>query len=213
MTYPSFAVIGTAGRREDKIYLTQAHYSRMVNATYKLINHLNINRETTKFYSGGAAWADHLLITLSLQGILNPENITIYLPSHFSDQGHFVNDKEEIGFIEKTTQHYHRLFKDVTGVDGIKDLVKIRSLGAVFISGNSNFHARNSLVAKAVSPDGVLLAFTFGQDNYIQVPWSMREFTSDIMAQEAGLKDGGTADTWNKCKAKAKWHCKIGRDI
>ncbi len=212
MTYPSFAVIGTAGERDDKQYLTQAHYTRMVNATYKLLNHLNINGQDTKFYSGGAAWADHLIVTLSLQGSIDPKNITLYLPSHFTDRGHFVNHQGEIGFIEQTTQHYHRLFKEITGIDAIQDLLKIKSLGATLIPGNSNFHRRNSLVAKAVSPDGILLAFTFGQENYLQVPWAIREFGPDVTAQEAGLKDGDTTDTWNKCKAKHKWHAKIGRD-
>lgn len=212
MTYSSFAIIGTAGRKEDKTYLTKAHYVRMVNASYKLLDHLNIKVNDAKFYSGGAAWADHLIVTLALQGIINPKNVTIFLPCYLNIQGQFVDKQGNINAIEKTAQYYHKLFKDTTDIDGISDLLKVENIGATLLPGNSNFHARNSLVADAVSPDGILLAFTFGQENYPQIPWTIREFKPHINSQEAGLRDGGTADTFNKAKC-IKWHCKIGQKL
>lgn len=209
MTYPTLAIIGTAGRKEDKAQLSHLHYDRMVQAAVKLILHIGIDHLNVKVFSGGAAWADHVVVTLALLGGVSYENVTLFLPAVLEDNG-FVGHDERSTKTADTCNYYHRIFSKVTGKDSIRDLLEIREKGSNLLPGKGSFHARNSDVAKAVSPDGALLAYTFGGEGLIQQPiWTIRKFSGEITADDAGLKDGGTADTWNKCSG-TKFHCRLG---
>ena len=42
-----------------------------------------------------------------------------------------------------------------------------------------------------------------------KTPWEPRYFDPSIKADIAGLKDGGTADTWNKSKCRKIHICMI----
>lgn len=208
MPYPALAIIGTAGRKEDRHRLSKSHYQRMVEAASKLITHLKINPKELKLYSGGAAWADHIVVTLALLEIVPHENVTLYLPSELTVNG-YTGENEWAKKTASTANYYHRMFSDYTDQDTIQQIIEIGEHGATLVPGNGSFHSRNSLVAKAVSPDGALLAFTFGAPGINQQPWTIREFDESIKADVAGLKDGGTADTWSKAKC-SKFHALIG---
>lgn len=210
MTYPSLAIIGTAGRKEDKARLSYQHYDRMVQAAVKLILHVNIDHNNVKVFSGGAAWADHVAVTLALLGAISYENLTLFLPATLDERCGYVGSTERAEKTASTANYYHQIFSKVTGKNSINDLINVGLKGSHLIPGNGSFHARNSDVAKAVSPDGALLAYTFGNDDQPQQSiWTIRKFDGSVKADEAGLKDGGTADTWNKCFG-TKFHCRLG---
>lgn len=206
--YSSLAIIGTAGRKEDQSRLTHFHYNRMVSACVKLIEHLQFDLPDLRLISGGAAWADHLVVTLTKRGVVPYENTTLYLPSSLTNGG-YVGENEFSKKIANIANYYHKLFSNCVGINSIKELLELQDNGSVLIPGNGSFHARNSDVAKSVSHNGVLLAFTFGAPDIQQPIWTIRKFSGNTTAVEAGLKDGGTADTWNKCTGQ-KWHCVLG---
>jgi len=210
MSYPSLAVIGTAGRKEDKQYLTMNHYNRMVQATMRLLDHLNVDTGALRLYSGGAAWADHVVVTLGLLNFVKPENITLFLPTEIGENGYFGQD-EKSSKTASTCNYYHKQFAEQMTFDPIEQILDIGKRGGILDPGTGNFFQRNSSVAKAVSPDGLMLAFTFGPPDTSQPEWSLRPSQGHVKAAEGGLKDGGTADTWNKSNC-LKWHGRIGKD-
>lgn len=208
MTYSSLAIIGTAGRKEDRKILTNAHYERMYQAVKTLLIHLDVDLKTIKVFSGGAAWADHLVVTLGMNNVVRVENITLYLPSLLT-LGGYDGDNEWSKRTANTANFYHELFSQVTQIQSIQELNLLRSQGATLIDGTGDFKARNTKVAKSLDQDGILLAFTFGAPDSSQPEWTIRQFDCGIKAEEAGLKDGGSADTWNKSIC-SKFHCRIG---
>lgn len=209
MVSTTMSIIGTAGRREDKDRLTYRHYDKMLAGVTSLIVHLGIDPKELKLVSGGAAWADHLVVTMALLGGVAYENLTVLLPAELGDTGFFSSDPKG----EKTAStcnYYHKIFSQKTGKNSIRDLLDVRERGANLVDGKGSFFARNSDVAKAPGTDGVLLAYTFGSDDVIQQPiWTVRPHSPTVKADEAGLKDGGTADTWNKAVCR-KFHGRLG---
>jgi hypothetical protein len=208
MAYPTLAIIGTAGRKEDKPRLSHLHYGRMVKAITKFIAATGIDHTTVKVYSGGAAWADHIAVTMALLGIIPYENLTLFLPAILKENG-YEGTNDFSNKTAGTANFYHQTFSQVTGKNSIRDLLDARERGGKFIDGNGSFHARNSDVAKAISPDGALLAYTFGSPESEQRDWTIRKHAGDVKADAAGLKDGGTADTWSKATG-TKFHCRLG---
>lgn len=208
-SYPSLAIIGTAGRKgkpgekDDSKIVTGATYPKMVNAGKVLVSRITRTPLELKGYSGGAAFGDHTLVTLALDGILSPRNITLYLPADLSENGTFVHPHDPQDFTVRTANYYHDLFSKKIGRNTREELVRLRDMGATFIVNLAGFKARNTQVAHAVSPDGVMLALTTGNDLTDQRPWTLRRFVDHCRGRDAGLKDGGTEDTWNKaCCAK-----------
>ena len=210
MTYSSLAVIGTAGRKEDANFLAHSHYVRMCEATVSLLTHLNTDAKSIKVFSGGAAWADHIVVTLALQDIFLPENVTLYLPAEITQEG-YIDSPESSSKTADTANYYHGAFSKKVGYNTLYQILELGRRGATLIPVKGGFHARNTYVAKAVSPNGLLLACTFGSQTTIQTPWSIKRFQSTTLADQAGLKPGGSADCWNKCQAKEKWHLLIGK--
>jgi hypothetical protein len=214
MSYPSLAVIGTAGRKEDKPLLTVDHYNRMVQATMRLIRHLNIDTNELKLYSGGAAWADHIVVTLALLGVVDAKNVTLYLPTELDDEKFVSHDAGSAQAVKtaSTANYYHQQFSNCVVFNSIQQIIALRDLGAALEPGTGNFFQRNAMIAKAVSSDGILLAYTFGNPASSQPDWTLRPFPGETKAADAGLKDGGTAHTWDTAKPAGKWHGRIGRD-
>lgn len=204
-------VIGTAGRKEDQSRLHKEHYDKMVDATIKLMTHLKIDGENLHLVSGGAAWSDHVVVTLALTKIIKAENLTLYLPAILGDTGYTGGDEWKLK-TANTANYYHGLFSKKLGRDTYREILDVREAGASIEIITSGFKTRNSSVARFVSPHGHLLAFTFGSPALDQPEWTIRSFGSHVGAQEAGLKDGGTADTWGKAKCQ-KHHCRLGEII
>lgn len=201
MTKTRLAIVGTAGRGSDKDKLSHLVWDRMVRSTTTFILSKGIDPLNLELVSGGAAWADHLVVTLARLGAVSFSDVTLYLPTTLTKDG-FVGESEWAKKTANTCNYYHRLFSSVTGVRSIDDLNLLQDNGANVVTNPSgNFKARNTDVAKFVGDDGHLLAYTFGSDDSTQPPWTVRSFAKGTKADIAGLKDGGTADTFNKCNA------------
>lgn len=202
------AIIGTAGRREDQGLLTKVHYQRMIDACIKFINHKEMNQKTLELYSGGAAWSDHLAVALVIKGVVPPSNLRLFLPAKLEYYG-FEGENEYQQRVADTANYYHKLFSKTIEHNSIDELREVEKQGAILDVIPGGFKARNSKVAQYVNPDGHLLAFTFGELNSKQPIWTIRSFPGNVTAKEAGLKDGGTADTFNKTKS-FKHHARLG---
>jgi len=205
------AIIGTAGRKEDQSILTGDHYDRMFSGVTKYIGHLDLDPRALLVYSGGAAWADHLAVTLVKRGGVPPENLTLFIPTDLEDGGYVAHDVSNV-YQKKTADtcnYYHKMFSKKVGIDSIEELNAVRKQGAIFDTSSVGFHARNAMVAKSLQLDGHVLAFTTGLPGYDQSDWTIRSFEPGINAVDAGLKDGGTAHCWNLVKG-FKHHARIG---
>jgi len=202
------AIIGTAGRQDDGRKLTLKHWQRMVAAVRLFITKRGIDPLFLEVVSGGAAWADHLAVELVVSGFIRPGQLTLYLPSTLESSG-YVGDTEWEKKVAGTAMYYHQVFSQVIQTDTIEQLLEVIGQGAVAETVKGGFKARNSKVAKFLGEDDELLAFTFGSPTSDQPAWTSRRFLAGTLAEAAGLKDGGTADTFNKAQC-FKNHARIG---
>ena len=188
------AIIGTAGRRDDKDKMSAALYDAMLDGSRQVVKATG----ATGLVSGGAAWADHVAVSLAIEGAIDPKRLTLHLPAKLGATG-FVEapggDRLDPG---RVANYYHRLFAETTGRDPIAEIHEVVRRGAVVDEGTTGFKQRNSVVAR--NADGVL-AFTFGTG-----PAWMPVVSTGRSSGDAGLKDGGTADTWEKSRAPVKIH-------
>jgi len=169
-------IIGTAGRKEDGDKLKLGHWILMNGVAETLALALNVNG----FVSGGAAWADHVAVSLYLKHqILKKFDLSLHLPAKLTITGFMQGfDKYDAG---KTSNYYHELFSKKIGIDSIQELNCAAGLCCNTTIG-TDFKSRNTLVANEAD---ILLAFTFGEGSE--------------------LKDGGTKDTMDKfLKRKAE---------
>lgn len=88
----TLAIIGTAGRGSDLSKLSLSKYNTMVETCRSLYD----NEGFTKVVSGGAAWADHVAISLEVP-------ISLWLPEYERDL--------------KTAGYYHQAFSDTLSID------------------------------------------------------------------------------------------------
>lgn len=177
------AIIGSAGRKEDKALVTPAIWKKMVNDVYKQIK-IAEEGQLVHLISGGAAFADHLAVEVWE----NPDKcyvqeLTLYFPSQWdSARTQFVGNKDA-----QTANYYHELFSSaIYGHKfGSREMINQAIIdGAKAIPVMEGFKARNLLVGQA----DVLITYT---DSRGPLP-----------------KPGGTYHTWMNSKA-----IKIHRDI
>lgn len=132
--------------------------------------------------SGGAAWADHLAVMLYLEG--HAEALTLHLPAPFNGVHFIGQERSSAG----AANYYHQRFSKTIDSNTLKELSwAIEKHAKVtqqpYGSHYGGMFARNALVARDAE---ALIAYTFGP--------------GDVPA------DGGTRDTWDKCKAESKLH-------
>ena len=176
------AVIGTAGRDKTKP-MTHALWVWMVQEARKRIP------RDAHLISGGAAWADHLAVHLFLEGFT--DRLTLHLPAPITKG---VRDKEPSFFrgryksAASAANYYHERFSQVIGRNSIDEIVEASTWASCDggyepeAEGYGAMFARNAKVAAEIGPNDGLIAFTFGQDKEPD--------------------DGGTKDTWDKCKGE-----------
>lgn len=177
------SLIGSAGRRDDLDKVSYKLFLKMYEHSKKYIEENGI----THLKSGGAAFADHLAVVLFLKGDI--KNLHLALPGKFEKE--FSGNKDC-----ETANYYHQRFQEKTGIESLSHIALAIERGAI-ISCHDGFMARNSEVAQC----DYLLAFTFGAYS--------AKCSAETSAQEAGLKKGGTADTWNKSTATVKVHVNL----
>lgn len=186
----SLGIIGTAGRKDDAGRLNQLVWNDMLNCAL-----LRIETEAPEFLiSGGAAWADHLAVELYRTKKI--ANLRLYLPADFSDK--FLYPIEDSNHPGAIANYYHKAMSNCLHRDSLGELKDAINMGAE-VHVIPGFKQRNSYVA---SKSDYLLAFTFGTNSGIYTPEDLGY--SDY--SKAGLKKGGTADTWSKSKSKVKEH-------
>lgn len=171
MAIKSVAVIGTAGRDRGKPYDLELWCAMWEDAKSRFVSNVEL-------VSGGAAWADHLAVSLFLS---DPEQFTLrlYLPSTFAPHtSRFVGPADSAA---SAANFYHEKFTLATGIDARREISHVHGMKGVTIEcepsspGYGGMFARNAKVAKAVD---ACLAYTWGDGKE--------------------PKDGGTKDTWDK---------------
>lgn len=162
-------IIGTAGRGPDGAKLNRAVYDKMYAIAEKFV--LGIG-QPSMVISGGAAWADHLAISLFLNG--KTLKLRLYLPCEFDVQNNQFVDDGTVDWRTNpggTSNYYHRLFSDKLERSTLEDISKAIDMGADIVAGGGMFD-RNKKVAKEATH---MISFTFGDKEV--------------------LKEGGTAFT------------------
>lgn len=178
------SIIGTSGRSADprSPELNLELYFKMFSRAEQLLN--TLPEKQIQLISGGAAWADHLAVSLFLTGRYG--GLKLYCPAPF-ENGQF-KDTGVVDWIRNpggTLNYYHRLFSQKVGVSTLSQIGEAVSRGAVIDFSCSSFHQRNGEVAKSE----IVLAFTWGKDE---------------------PKSGGTGDTWKKIPTtSSKFHVSL----
>jgi hypothetical protein len=173
------AIIGTAGRRDDAARLSRDTFMAMVRVARAHIDELRANGhfsasdEPVVAVSGGAAWADHVAVSLFLSG--HVDMLELHLPCPFDMANRRFQDDGTRDFRTNpggTANYYHRQFSAKMGGNTLDGIRRAIDSGAIVKIGDG-FHGRNKRVAQSQH----MLAFTFGDGD---VP-----------------KDGGTKHTWD----------------
>jgi hypothetical protein len=172
------SVIGTSGRRLPKEFQTLS----TMEAMYQ---HCSAKLKTLPFQpvlvSGGASWADHLVVWLSIR---ESYPIILHLPCSFTnmrfeDRG-YGDWKQNPG---KTANYYHELFSRATGIDSLKELQTVIKNPNTQVKIHTGFHVRNRQVASSE----YLLAYGWNESSQDEP------------------EDGGTKYTWDLA---GKQNCK-----
>lgn len=167
----TFSIVGTAGRKDDKEKLSKSHFEAMCLVAEGLLEQFaESNYPVTHLVSGGAAWADHVAVSLFLKK--KAPHLRLFLPCLW-DSGSFKDNGQDNWSQNpgRTANSLHKGFQMKTLINSLTEIQIAKNEGAELIEVTRGFHARNALVAKS----DLLLAMTFGDKNIV--------------------KDGGTAHT------------------
>jgi hypothetical protein len=186
----SMAFIGSAGRGKDAERLDRDLYNAMYAESLAMVREHDIEEAV----SGGAAFADHTAVRLFLEGEVR--SLLLYLPARF-DGTAFVANARVHSNPGRTANHHHEDFGNSCGVDGLAEIREAISRGAK-VEVYDGFKRRNLEVAGRCTH---MEAFTFG---FKPTAVFLADHPGFSSAEEAGLKDGGTAHTWGQCW-KARW--------
>lgn len=183
MTPVKLAIIGTAGRGEDSSRMSHNLYVAMIQKVHQVIDRLEQNGcNVTTLVSGGAAWADH--IAVSLFRISTRKSLELHLPCNWNFMKCEYDDTGVRDFRTNpggTLNFYHRKmpFDSLKEIDEVMpDPTDPSKPKQVLVSYGGGFHQRNTRVSTA----DAVVALTFGNGRQV--------------------KDGGTADTMRKFIAR-----------
>lgn len=190
------SVIGTAGRRDDAQRINRELYDAAYADVVDSIKRFGADHGV----SGGAAFADHLIVRAFLDGVVS--KLTLYLPANFSG-GKFMPNPRIRFNPGQTCNTYHQKFSSSCSLDSLDEIaVAIKNGAEVMVF--EGFHRRNSEVAANCD---WMVAYTFGTGDKADFLPSDPGFANSAVA---GLKDGGTAHTWGECwKAQKKRHVNL----
>lgn len=135
-------MIGIVGTAREK--LTVDHYAAMFHASVDFLEPYG----KPSLISGGAAWSDHIAVSLFLHG--KASSLTLCLPGPFN--GRFQGKDGSIA------NHYHNLFSKEIGFSSLAGIQKAIDKGAIVTVHNS-FRERNTQIAKRAN---ILIAFGRG---------------------------------------------------
>jgi len=178
------AIIGFAGGH-CTAPLSPELYARMVARAEAIIrDEFKLDIAAVELVSGGAAWSDHVAVTLFLRH--KPASLTIYAPCEWdTTSGRFVDNGRGSGWKENPAHYANKLhanFAAITALLPAHDMLDAVVLGATIHAGRG-FHARNTSIANAAT---YMIAFSWGDGD--------------------APDSGGTRNTWDKCHAAHKVH-------
>jgi hypothetical protein len=169
----TIAIIGTAGRDKTKP-MTLALWQWMIRNVREHVP------QGSHVVSGGAAWADHLAVSLMLTGWAN--ELTLHFPAPFDQRNlRFIGPDKSAA---SAANYYHSVFSKTIDRDTLGQIAEVLYNPSTHYTEEperadyKGMFARNMKVAKADK----MIAYTFGP--------------GDVPA------DGGTLDTWNKCQGE-----------
>lgn len=164
--------------------LSGAIYQEMVDIALDTIqNTFGLDPKQCDLISGGAAWSDHVAVTLFNRG--NVHGLTIYAPCPFSGNkfvdNHQSKDwRENPGYISNV---YHGKFSTKIGGNTLGEIHTAQTKGAVIDARYHGFHKRDGVIASTATH---MIAFS----------WS----------DSGAPADGGTIYTWNRCHLPLATH-------
>jgi hypothetical protein len=161
------AIIGTARAKnqDENMKMGLTLYTKILDSIQSRLS----DYERLEFVSGGAAWMDHLAVSLFLRYHRYSTKLTLHLPAAF-ENGKYL----EITDPGRASNHYHKLFYNATGIDSLAQIEEARKSGANFVI-HKDFYTRNDAVAS--SNPSLLLAYSWHKTKPINC---------------------GTAYTWNR---------------
>lgn len=177
------SIIGTAGRHDldrlhNRLYETMIHKADMIISGERKGRYVHL-------ISGGAAWSDHIAVSLFLRYPERYGQLTLHLPCPlvFDTKKYQFEDTGSKDFRQnpgRSANMYHAPFSKALGRDTLEEIHIVEAIGARLVV-HKGFFARNTEVAKCCD---MLLAFTWNEGD--------------------SPSEGGTLDTWNKCTVRKK---------
>jgi len=160
----TFAIVGTAGRKDDASKLSKKHFEAMCLVASGLVEQFKENNyPITHLVSGGAAWADHVAVRLFLDK--KASRLRLFLPCEW-DNGSFKDNGSDDFKVNpgRTANRLHKSFQTRTQINSLTEIHIAKAEGAELIEVTKGFFARNALVAKS----DFLLAMTFGHEHEVK---------------------------------------------
>lgn len=175
------SVIGTAGRGETLAKMSPALYEKMVlRAEAEIERVMRLRRETwadVTLRSGGAAWSDHIIVTLAQK---HPEcRVDLHMPAEWDFTDTCFSRLTHDG---QTANHYHGFFSAALKRNTLAELECLMASVRTNVTYWRGFKVRNVPVSKC----DLMVAFTWGIGK--------------------SVADGGTSHTWGLCTAVLKVH-------
>jgi len=201
---PTVGIVGTAGRLDDTEKMSKELFESMVERAAQIIEHeFHLDWKDIDLVSGGAAWSDHIAVVLYLRK--HPKSCKLFVPAAWNNKNpadpHYQEGTVDVYGIDagKNMNMYHRQFSAKIGYDSMEEIEMARKsnggasgdgetggVNFAIDSSHRSFGGRNSAIATAYE---FLIAFSWGDG--------------------AEPKEGGTLDTWNKCKSGRKVHVRV----
>jgi hypothetical protein len=159
------SIIGTAGRGDSKQGLTKELYAKMVRCADDLIQKIlkDVPKDSeVHLVSGGAAWSDHIAVSLFLSNDPNYKLLTLHLPCPliFRNGEHVYHDNGLSDWRAnpaRSSNRYHKEFSAEIGRNSLRELHDA-TIGGANVHVHNGFFMRNSEIARS----DVLIAFTWG---------------------------------------------------
>ena len=141
------AIVGTAGRHANQLCFES--FGRMKVLALAAIKNFDLEPSKCVLVSGGAPWADHVAVSLFLEGLV--AGLHLYLPGELFERKDLTTS---IRAVEDSTQTdasslcmYHRKFTETTGIDGFAQIKQAIDRGTI-VDSYDGFFARNDAIAE-----------------------------------------------------------------
>ena len=139
------AIIGTADRNKE---LVMDDFERMKTTAIAAIETLGFTLADAVLVSGGAPWADHVAVSLFLDGKV--AGLHLHLPGKLEVDKQTIqikplNDSRAANCL--TISSYHHRFKKITGLDSLAQIQQAIDQGAT-VEQHAGYFKRNDAIAR-----------------------------------------------------------------